>query len=271
MRETAGVRPKRVRPPQSVPPGPDRAFCRPAGRRGPIGGAPTGPDGTFKGDRISASGVPVDRGRSAVTGHRALERSTGAVSRRSGPLPLELRRQCCPNVLSAVPASRGRSPTAPIRVAANRALALLALARVAAPYRRIQGSRDDISAEPSGAPRGAHPAGYRPCGTPRPHSAGRVLLTRERSEFGASGATPARARSEILPQPVGHARVVDCPGLLKRFVFLPSVFITIEELLPVALVLDDAVAFAPILIPVVVLLPVALPLLGVDRRHEAEL
>ena len=78
-----------------------------------------------------------------------------------------------------------------------------------------------------------------------------------------------RERSEMLPQPVRHVRVVDSPRLLERLVLLPGVLSAVEEPLPVALVLDDGVAFEPVLVPVVVLLPVAVPLLGlVDRRHE---
>jgi hypothetical protein len=76
--------------------------------------------------------------------------------------------------------------------------------------------------------------------------------------------------SEILPQPVGHAGVVNSPGILERLLFLPNILIAIEELLPVALVLYDGVPFESVLVPVVVLPPVAFPLLGsVDRRHEA--
>ena len=66
----------------------------------------------------------------------------------------------------------------------------------------------------------------------------------------------------MLLEPVGNARIVNPPRLHDRLVLLPGVFIAIEELLPVALVLDDGVTFEPVLVPVVVLLSVAVPLPG---------
>ena len=75
-------------------------------------------------------------------------------------------------------------------------------------------------------------------------------------------------RSEMLPEPVRHVRVICRPRVLFGFVLLPGALDTIEELLPMALVLDDGVAFESVLVPVVVVIAVAVPLLGsVDSRH----
>ena len=72
--------------------------------------------------------------------------------------------------------------------------------------------------------------------------------------------------SDVLAQPLRHARVIYRPRVDLFLFLIPGVLVSIEELLAMALVLRDRVALESIFIPVVILLAVALPLVGgVDR------
>ena len=72
---------------------------------------------------------------------------------------------------------------------------------------------------------------------------------------------------EVAAQPIGHVGIVDGPRIFLVFAFLPVTFVTIEELAPVALVLDYGGAFATVLVPVVVLLSVPIPFLSFVDDH----
>lgn len=72
---------------------------------------------------------------------------------------------------------------------------------------------------------------------------------------------------EVAAQPIGHVGIVDGPRIFLVFAFLPVTFVTIEELVPVALVLDYGVAFATVLVPVVVLLSIPVPFLRSVDDH----
>ena len=72
---------------------------------------------------------------------------------------------------------------------------------------------------------------------------------------------------EVATEPIGHAGIVDGPRIFFVFAFFPVTFVTIEELVPVALVLDYGVAFETVLVPVVVLLSVPVPFLGSVDDH----
>ena len=73
----------------------------------------------------------------------------------------------------------------------------------------------------------------------------------------------------MLLNPVRHVRIINCPRVHYLLVFLPSVFLAVEELMSVAFVFYDIVTFDPVLVPVVVLLSVPVPLLGPIDSHHA--
>ena len=63
----------------------------------------------------------------------------------------------------------------------------------------------------------------------------------------------------ILFQPLWHVRIIDFPSYFDVLIFVPVIFITIKELLPVALVLNNFVSFKSILVPIIILLTMTLP------------